>query len=94
MCAESKGMPDHGEVHLWLGRCRLHLGQNEAAVQEFTSSIKLDPTDPAAHRGRAQAFKVLNQPEKAAADDKRAEELEKGEDGKGKGERGRMRDEG
>ncbi len=25
--AESDGMPDHGEVHLWLGRCRLQLGQ-------------------------------------------------------------------
>ncbi len=85
MLAESDGMPDHGEVHLWLGRCRMQLGQYSLAVQELTASIQLDPYDPVAFRNRALAYNRLNEAEKAAADLKHAEELEKrgaGADGK------------
>ena len=77
MCAESEGMPDHAEVHLWLGRCRMQLGQYPEAVKELTASIHLDPTDPVAFRNRAQAYRILNENERAELDQKRAEELEK-----------------
>ncbi|MGA2062657.1 MAG: tetratricopeptide repeat protein [Thermoguttaceae bacterium] len=83
MCAESEGMPDHAEVHLWLGRCRIQLGQYPEAVKELTSSIHLDPTDPVAFRNRAEAYRLMNQNERVELDLKRAEELEKKEDGKG-----------
>jgi len=87
MCAESEGLPDHAEVHLWLGRCRLQLGQHSLAVQELTASISLDPFDPDAFRLRAQAYRRLNENERADTDQKRAEELEKkGEGGEGKAE--------
>jgi len=88
MCAESEGMPDHAEVHLWLGRCRTQLGQYPEAVKELTSSIHLDPTDPVAFRNRAEAYRLMNENERAELDLKRAEELEKKENGKGaKGEK-------
>ena len=77
MCKESGDMPDHGEVHLWLGRCRLKSGQYDQAVRELTSSIELDPHDPDAYRVRAEAYEKLKEKEKAAADKKQAEELEK-----------------
>jgi tetratricopeptide (TPR) repeat protein len=83
MCAESEGMPDHAEVHLWLGRCRTQLKQYPEAVKELTSSIHLDPTDPVAFRNRAQVYRLMNENERAELDLKRAEELEKKEDGKG-----------
>jgi len=76
MCAESEGMPDHAEVHLWLGRCRLQLGQHSLAVQELTAAIHLEPHDPVTFRARAQAYRSLNENERADADQKRAEELE------------------
>jgi Flp pilus assembly protein TadD len=77
MCAESEGMTDHAEVHLWLGRCRIKLGQYSEAVKELTSSIRLDPTDPAAFRNRAEAYRLMNEKERAELDKNRAEELEK-----------------
>ncbi len=80
MCAESDDLPDHAEVHLWLGRCQLQLDQPEQAVEELTASIQLEPHDPAAFRLRAQAYEKLKAPEKAAADKKHAEELEKSEE--------------
>ncbi len=83
MCAESEGMPDHAEVHLWLGRCRIQLGRYPEAVKELTASIHLDPTDPVAFRNRAEAYRLMNENERAELDLKRAEELEKKEDGKG-----------
>ena len=83
MCAESEGLPDHAEVHLWAGRCRMKLGQYPEAVKELTSSIHLDPTDPAAFRNRAQVYRLLNETERANLDLKRAEELEKKEGGEG-----------
>jgi tetratricopeptide (TPR) repeat protein len=83
MCAESANMSDHAEVHLWLGRCRIQLGQYTLAVQELTASIHLDPTDPVAFRNRARAYQFLNETERAEIDQKRAEELEKKAEGGG-----------
>jgi tetratricopeptide (TPR) repeat protein len=83
MCAESEGMPDHAEVHLWLGRCRIQQGQYDLAVQELTASIRLDPFDPVAFRNRARAYRLLNENERADIDQKRAEELEKKTEGEG-----------
>ena len=70
-------------MHLWLGRCRKQLGQYPEAVKELTSSIHLDPTDPVAFRNRAEAYRLMNQNERVELDLKRAEELEKKDDGKG-----------
>ena len=77
MCAESDGLPDHADVHLWLGRCRTRLGQYSQAVQELTASIKLEPHSADAFRARAQAYRLLDEKEHADTDQKRAEELEK-----------------
>lgn len=76
MCAESEGMPDHAEVHLWLGRCRMQLGEYSLAVEELTASIHLEPHDPVAFRARARAYRYLKETERADVDQKRAEELE------------------
>ncbi len=83
MCAESEGLPDHAEVHLWLGRCRIQLSQYSEAVKELTASIRLDPSDPVAFRNRAQAYRLLNENERAEIDQKQAEELEKKAEGGG-----------
>ena len=61
----------------------MKLGQYPEAVKELTSSIHLDPTDPAAFRNRAQVYRLLNETERADLDLKRAEELEKKEGGEG-----------
>jgi tetratricopeptide (TPR) repeat protein len=83
MCSESEGMTDHAEVHLWLGRCRIKLGQYSDAVKDLTASIRLDPYDPVAFRNRAEAYRLLKENERAELDQKRAEELEKKPDGGG-----------
>ncbi|MGD0518660.1 MAG: tetratricopeptide repeat protein [Thermoguttaceae bacterium] len=83
MCSESEGMTDHAEVHLWLGRCRIKLGQYSDAVKDLTASIRLDPYDPVAFRNRAEAYRLLKENERAELDQKRAEELKKKADGKG-----------
>jgi tetratricopeptide (TPR) repeat protein len=82
MCAESEGLPDHAEVHLWLGRCRMQLTQYPEAVKELTASIHLDPSDPVAFRNRAQVYRLMNENERAELDQKRAEELEQKDKGK------------
>jgi tetratricopeptide (TPR) repeat protein len=82
MCGESEDYYDHGdhaEVHFWLGRCRMRLDEPKRAVEEFNASIRLDPHDPETYRARAKAHRQLGEKEKAAADLKRAEELEKEE---------------
>jgi tetratricopeptide (TPR) repeat protein len=83
MCAESEVMTDHAEVHLWLGRCRIQLGQYSEAVKDLTASIRLDPSDPAAFRNRAEAYRLLKENDRAELDQKRAEELEKKANGGG-----------
>jgi len=83
MCAESEGLSDHAEVHLWAGRCRMQLGQYPEAVKELTSAIHLDPTDPDAFRYRAKVYRLMKQDERAELDEKRAEQLEKKEGGGG-----------
>ena len=81
MCAESEGLSDHAEVHLWAGRCRMQLGQYPEAVKELASSIHLDPKDAEAFRVRAQVYRLMKEDERADLDEKRAEELEKKEGG-------------
>ncbi|MGW8255919.1 MAG: tetratricopeptide repeat protein [Thermoguttaceae bacterium] len=76
MCADSDGLPDHAEVHLWLGRCRLKLGQDKEALDELSTSIELDPYDAEAYRLRAKTYENLKESQKAGADNHRAEELE------------------
>jgi tetratricopeptide (TPR) repeat protein len=78
MCEQSDGeMSDHAEVHYWLGRCRMKLDEYDQAVEEFSASLRLEPHDPVVYRARARAYEKLNESEKAAADRKQAEELEK-----------------
>ncbi|MBN2581345.1 MAG: tetratricopeptide repeat protein [Pirellulales bacterium] len=82
MCLESEDFFDHGDhalVHLWLGRCRLRLDEPKKAVEEFSASLQLDPHDPETYRARATAQRKLGEKEKADADLKRAEALEKEE---------------
>ncbi|MGD0381979.1 MAG: tetratricopeptide repeat protein, partial [Thermoguttaceae bacterium] len=77
MRAESEGKTENAEIHLWLGRCRIQLGQYSEAVKELTVSIRLDPSDPAAFRNRAEAYRLLKENVRAELDQQRAEELEK-----------------
>jgi tetratricopeptide (TPR) repeat protein len=82
MCTESEDYYDHGdhaEVHFWLGRCRMRLEQPKKALDEFNAAIELEPHDPETYRARAKAYRQLGEKEKAAADLKRADDLEKEE---------------
>ena len=82
MCEESEDYYDHGDhaaVHFWLGRCRMRLDEPKQAVEEFTTSLRLEPHDPEVYRARAKAYEELGEKEKADADRKRAKAMDKEE---------------
>jgi tetratricopeptide (TPR) repeat protein len=83
MCDESEDFYDHGDhadVHLWLGRCRLRLNEPKKALEEFNAALELESHDPNIYRARADAHQKLGEKEKAEADLKRAETLEKSDE--------------
>ncbi len=78
MCVESDHFVEHGdhaEVHQWLGKCFLRQGKYDAAVEDLSAAIRIDPSDPDGFELRAQAYQELGEKEKAEADEKRAKEL-------------------
>ena len=74
---EAAGHDDHADLHLWLGRCRMKLGQNKEAVEEFTTALKFIPDYAEVYRYRAEAYEQLGEKEKAAGDGKKFKELSK-----------------
>ena len=71
MCDESANQDDHADIHLWLGRCRMKLGQNKEALEEFNTALELLPDYAEVFRYRAEAYEKLGEKEKAAADEKK-----------------------
>ncbi|MCC6123998.1 MAG: tetratricopeptide repeat protein [Pirellulales bacterium] len=78
MCGETDGQYDHADVHLWLGRCHLKLNRPKEAVEEFGTALKMLPDYAEIYQYRAQAYERLGEKEKAAADEKKFKELNRG----------------
>jgi Tfp pilus assembly protein PilF len=53
-------------------------GEFDKAVADFTEAIRLVPDVPQPYLGRAKAHRALGDEEKAAADERKAEELSEG----------------
>ena len=82
MCDESDSYPehgDHGDVHLWLGQCRMALGQYQKAFDEFNAALRLDPKNAEARKNREKAIRRLqeNPPAKENASGSKKEDTQK-----------------
>ena len=72
--------PQDAQAYFYRGRayhCRNGQGDVERAVADFSESIRLAPKEPEAYYSRALAYRDFGDPEKSAADDKSARELDK-----------------
>lgn len=72
--ADAHGLPYIDHV-LLRGQARLKLGQFELALRDFTRFIDGDPESEEAHTFRARCYIALDEQDKAAADEARAEEI-------------------
>ncbi len=64
------------DVSYWIGRCWMERGHPTEAVAAFSEAIRIDPDDAEAYLVRGEAYEKLGEKAKAAADRKKAKELE------------------
>jgi hypothetical protein len=81
LCTQSIAAdPNDPQAYLYRGRahhCRNAPGDVERAISDFSESIRLAPNEPEAYYSRALAYRDSGEPEKSAADDKAARDLDK-----------------
>lgn len=76
MLAEESHEDEQSEVKYWVGSCLVELGKTTKALAAFNESIRLDPGNSDAYRGRGKLYEQLGEKSKAEADLARAERLE------------------
>jgi len=72
--------PANLQAHMSRGACRLRTNDIDGAVEDYTKLIEIDTrrmAQPAYYRNRAVAYRSQQKPDLAAADEKKAVELEK-----------------
>ena len=76
MLAEESHEDEQSEVKYWIGSCLVKLGKTSEALAAFDESIRLDPGNSDAYRGRGKLHEQLGDKSKAKADLARAKRLE------------------